>query len=293
MFPDDGVVLPKAFPFRGQDFRIWSDLFQVYLRQQKLNRSYLNEPAPGEDISDDRREQNEDIWGILLMSMDGNPENHFVVACAQSTRFSTNPDEECGDAPLAWARLRDRWAPDTPATYYQKFFDHIYSMKDEPNKDPTVFIDEVETMARELAEMGRVIETDFIKEQILLNLPDMYGTDSVLLRHKTKTLESIRKDLKSQYMRLIHHGFIVPPTDHPLAEGRSFFTSNGRNNGGHQRGGNSNSSSSSSNSNGNNGTRRFKGKCHYCRKVGHRAVDCQELEAAQNEVHGRSGGLVL
>jgi hypothetical protein len=150
----------KTLPFDGSDYDQWANKFTAFLSLMGI-KEYIKEPKDkdGGVISDDMKSKNEKAYNHLLLAMN-EPDSLEMVLNATSKRFLDDEDEECGDAPLAWKLLKDKWDPTKDINKHKLLFEFYHSKMEDVNKDPRDFILEMSIMQKKLRNMGENINFD-------------------------------------------------------------------------------------------------------------------------------------
>jgi gag-polypeptide of LTR copia-type len=114
------------------------------------------------------------------------------------------------------------------------------------NQDPDIYITELEALQVKMEELGHPITDQSLILHVLNNLNDNYEMEIKMLEHKmqlykesnkTITIDEVRTELNLRYERLCKTN---KPIDHAYYMGT-----------------------------------KYKGKCHWCGKIGHKASECR------------------
>ncbi|KAG7339583.1 gag-polypeptide of LTR copia-type [Nitzschia inconspicua] len=123
---------------------------------------------------------------------------------------ATSTDFPQGDATKAWKALQKRWEPKGEIDK-QNITDKFFSstLKD-LNVNPEDWITDLEEMQERLDDMGEKISDSMLTSHILHNVPEEYKVVvDMLSRNKTKTIESVKKELKAKWDRMKEAGTVT------------------------------------------------------------------------------------
>jgi hypothetical protein len=308
MMDPSAVVEPfETLPFDGTDYRGWSCRFAAFLSLMDLEDAIhppKEEEEGGGPITADMRARNKKAYRHIALAMD-DPVSLYLVLGATSRRFSDDDDEEeeeCGDAPLAWSLLRDKWDPKTDAAKEERLHkdkggpnkavdkhrllvQFYHTKMDDVTRDPAAFVSELTKIQKRLNAMGESISDDSLMGHVLYHLPEEYETiGALLLRDSTKTVESMKDELHHKYERLILSGKIqqrAPGRGPGAGPARRFAIScNFCGKEGHAASDcYSKKKKTLQEIQGSRTGRKIRGNCFYCNKPGHREADCRKKRA--------------
>jgi gag-polypeptide of LTR copia-type len=193
-------------------------------------------------------EANKRGYGDLILSIDCTTSAGKVAfAMIKGSKTTKNPG---GLLRTAYLRLKQKYEPNTTPQLMQLTRDfHSKTMK--PNQDPDVFITDLEALKVKMAELNHEVSDKALILHVLNNLSDHYEMEVKMLEHKMQlykdqtpskelSIEEVRTELNLRYERLKKaHG------KHHVIEHALYM------------GG------------------KFKGKCHWCGKIGHKASECR------------------
>jgi hypothetical protein len=195
---------------------------------------------------------NELAYTELVLSMDvkkasGKVAFNIVKGCKSK-------EYEDGNAAIAWERLRNKYQPTSAASLVKlecSFRQSVLKKKD----DPDAWITQLEEMRMQLEEMGSVMSDDQFMVHVLNNLTADYELQVALLERRIGstsnplTVDELRVELNLKFERLNikkDDGLDEEDAEQALVFGQ------------------------------------FKGKCHNCRKIGHKAANCHLKKDKQN-----------
>ena len=183
-------------------------------------------------------------FGDLILSIDcTTAAGKVAFAMVKGTKTKENPQ---GNLRAAFLRLKTKYEPSTTPQLMQLTKD-FHSKSLNKNQDPDIFITELEALKVKMHELGHEINDKSLILHVLNNLNENYEMEIKMLEHrmqllneanKEMTIEEFLTELNLRYERLKKHN--DKPIDH------AYYMGN-----------------------------KFKGKCHWCGKIGHKSVECK------------------
>jgi Reverse transcriptase (RNA-dependent DNA polymerase)/gag-polypeptide of LTR copia-type len=255
-----GEFSTKIIPFtgKGEDWESWKTKFQARAMLRGYEAILMgDETAPKTHTaagvklqnmsSEDKELMNANQRGFvdLILSMENTGAGKIALKIVMGTK--TDPELPGGSLRVAYLRLKNKYEPSTEPQLVlinKKF--HSTTMKH--NQDPDIFITDLEAMKTKMCDLGHKIDEKTLILHIMNNLTPEYATEVRFLEQRMQmlkeagkelTVEDVRNQLTIQYIRLKHSD--KPTLDHAMYMGT-----------------------------------RFKGKCHFCGKIGHKATECHQ-----------------
>ena len=159
-----------------------------------------------------------------------------------------------GNAREAWKKLTDKYQPDRAPNRVELKQEFTSKKLKDSSQDPDEWITKLEELRADLARMKSNISNEDFFIHILNNLPAEYDMEIKLLEDKLAnattplTLQTIRDELNLKYMRMKkrENSDNVNNNDGKEKEDTALFIN------------------------------QFKGRCNYCGRIGHKAVNCRE-----------------
>jgi len=255
---------------KAKDWLSWKEMFLAKLGQKnpkvrdcfKLEEEFLTETTSTEQVVLKKVEENKKIMEsayaqlLLSMSIDTTEGNVGFNIVRRSKRNGT------GDARLAFERLIKRFEPQTPVEK-GKLLEKFYSSKCKTNQDPESYIYELEELKGKIEALnkGSFIDEDAFMTHVLYSLPRGYdGLVEMLQKDLNRddaddeklTVESMAEQLSAKFVRMK----VGRAQEEVGAKEEVALVGFNR---------------------------QFKGKCHYCGKLGHKSVDCWERKRDEND----------
>jgi gag-polypeptide of LTR copia-type len=259
-----------AFTGKKDDWECWKDKFHaraiikgyegLLTGEEAAPKTHLPTGVKRSLITAEEKvliDENQKGFVDLILSMDTTTE---AGKMALKLVMGTKTDKELpgGSLRVAYLRLKNKYEPSTEPQLVllnKKF--HSTVMK--ANQDPDIFITELEAMKTKLNDLGHKMDDKGLILHILNNLSPDYSTEVRFLEQRMQTLkevnkeltiEDVRDQLTIQYIRLKQNRNDKPVVEHALYMGA-----------------------------------RFKGKCHFCGKIGHKATECRQKLQSGNGNH--------
>jgi hypothetical protein len=153
----DSAIQVVLFSGKPKDWLAWMENFLAKARRKGLKEIYLRDPTkkiptvnelqnldetkPADKLLIDLAKSNEDAYAEMIMSIDTTTTAGMVAfRIVASTKTTDYPD---GNAPIAWARLKAKYQPDTGAEL-SRLTKEFYAMDMKEGQDPEVFITKLE-----------------------------------------------------------------------------------------------------------------------------------------------------
>jgi hypothetical protein len=279
----------KTVTFSGtrEGYHVWEFKMRAFLREIGCADS-LDRPDMNSSVSDpDERKRNDRAYSRIALAM-----NMDDIVSSNLVRRSISATYPDGDAAMAWNALADRYAP-KKAVDRQTLVTELFATKLDKQKDPEIWIVELQRMQSKLQEMGENISDGLLMAHILGNLPPEYeNVSDNLASQDNKTILSVTVALKDKFERLKKVGKLGSADETALI-GYKKFSGNCRYCGkkGHKASDCFKKRDADSNKNGSGRNKiGFKGTCHHCGKKGHKKSECYQLK---NKMDTEESGAVV
>ena len=192
-------------------------------------------------------ELNKKAFGDLIISIDcTTAAGKVAFSMIKNTKTKEYPT---GDITIAWLRLKKKYEPST-APQLMRLTREFYHKFLKPDQDPDVFITEMEALQIQMQDLGHHMPDKNLIMQVLNNLTRDYEMDVNMLEYRMEqlkienkelTIEDVRTTLNLRYVRLkTSHKVPHKSVEHAYYMGG-----------------------------------KFKGKCHWCGKIGHKSSECK------------------
>lgn len=312
----ESAIRVIVFSGKIKDWLVWSEKFMARAVQKGYNGILTGtDPLPDSaDVSANAkttRGLNQAAYSDLILSMADTDNGNVAFNIVRNAK---NDDYKNGNAYLAWKNLKKKYEPNTAPTE-MSLYRQLYQSKLEDKQDPDVWISRLEDLRFRLEAMGTKIEDRTFLMHIMNNVTHEYATTIQMIEKRNHkdvdeedrlTLEILRADLSLQFERLYGNNTGRNDDDeYALFAGGKFKgycrkcgkqghkqancrynknnhqnnngKENGNNNGNGPKYNNNNGNGNRPNNNRNNGNgARFNGECNYCKKTGHRWIECRK-----------------
>ena len=211
---------------------------------------FLSADFGAEALAEDQKELvelNKKAFGDLVISIDcSTAAGKVAFSMIKNTKTKEYPT---GDITIAWLRLKKKYEPST-APQLMRLTREFYHKFLRPDQDPDVFITEMEALQIQMQDLGHHMPDKNLIMQVLNNLTRDYEMDVNMLEYRMEqlkienkelTIEDVRSTLNLRYIRLK----TTQKVPHKSVEHAYYM------------GG------------------KFKGKCHWCGKIGHKSSECK------------------
>ena len=161
-----------------------------------------------------------------------------------------------GDARLAWTKLASKFESQTSASRVKLMNQFTTNKLKKLSQDPDVWISELELIRTRLSKMGTTLDDMYLMMHVLNNLPSAYDNLVDTLEDKLGAttdplnLEALREKLSEKYEKISARKKFRDSSSDSEGEEKALFAGG-----------------------------KFKGRCHYCGKFGHKAVDCRKKKS--------------
>ena len=256
-----GEVTIRTIYFNGkkEQWENWKDKFFV----KAAIRGYENILSGDDEVPNTHNEdgtkktltdeekllagQNLKGYGELMLSMNTNTDDGKIAfAVVKSAKTKQVPG---GNLRLAYLRLKEKFEPNT-APQLVTLTDKLHTLKLKPGQDPAAFITELEALKVRLSDMDYEVTDKTLILRILNSLTKDYEIEVKMLEHRMQqlkeankelTITDVRTELSLRYERLTAQ----KPVQAKQVEYAFYMGS------------------------------KFKGKCHWCGKIGHKSTECR------------------
>jgi transposase InsO family protein len=272
-----GETSIKVVTFSGKksDWVFWKDRYMARARKkgwQALLKGQENVPTARQEtngLNADQRaikERNEDAFADLLLSMDVSKPTgktcHRIIKTAASTTDYPN-----GNVTKAWEKLEKKFAPSNAPTRME-LNRQFHAAEMRKHQDPDTFIDYLDELRTRMDNAGDSIPEDKFIMHVLNKLPPEYEQQVVNLEERLESqnldMDKVRTDLQVKYQRLQarrkkRQGMDDDDESEDYEEKALAAYS-----------------------------KPFKGRCHRCGKIGHKARD--HKDGNNNNDNGNDNG---
>jgi hypothetical protein len=212
-------------------------------------------------------DKNKKGFGDLVLSIDcTKPQGIIAFAIVKNAKTK---EMLGGDLMLTFKRLKIKYKPNT-VSQVLKLTKEFHFKQLIKNKDPEIFVMELEALQVKLEDLSHLITDKTIVLEILNNLNEQYDMETKLLEHciylykeevkgKELSIKEVRTELNLRYESFCNNTRQASNTvKHAYYMGT-----------------------------------RFKGKCHWCGKIGHKSAECRQKLAdkpktiAENEQYNK------
>ena len=256
---EDRAIRVIAFSGKQADWTVWEEKFLAKANIRGYKKLLLGTeiaPKDGDEYDETTaiglenkrmREANEAAYTDLILSIDGTNASGRVAF--NLVRLSKNIDHADGDAKMAWARLRNKYATKSAPSLMALKKEFTNSRLTNRKEDPDIWIGNLEDLKIRIEQQGSKVEDVDIMIHILNNLPKDYEISQAKLEDRLNddidplTIEEIRTELNLRYQRMNLKKIV---DDDEEEEETALFAGV------------------------------FKGTCHGCGKQGHKRPDCPE-----------------
>ena len=210
-----GEKTVKVLVFKGgeDEFRMWNLKFLARARIKGYRKTLVGDaeiPKSDEelDLTDAEgkkksaiRKSNEMAYNDLLLSME-------EEVCFGIVAEAVTEDLPEGDSSLAWKNLLSKYMPKTNANKIQLKREFNNSRMEDENKDPEVWLTELERLRQRLKGVKVEISDDDLVLHVLGNLPENYETVVAIAENQMETgtdgltLENLKTMLRSKFQKL-------------------------------------------------------------------------------------------
>ena len=207
---EDKAIRVITFSGKREEWSVWEAKFLAKANRKGFKKVLLGkEKAPADSVSVDEstaagkelqkvREANETAYEELLLSIDGTSKVGRVAF--NLVKLSKTKDLIEGDARLAWAKLKNKYATKS-APSLLKLKREFVNSKLTKKMDPDEWITDLEDLQTLMVEQGHIIEEQELIMHILTNLPVEYEIVEAKLEDKLNddidpaTLDMVRREL--------------------------------------------------------------------------------------------------
>ena len=238
----------RIIPFSGKknDWRQWSRKFLAIAHRRGFKEYLDGTKTITSTSSADEIQKNTQAYNEMLLAM--SDDVSFGLVDESTTTLC--PD---GDAKLAWTKLQSKFESQTSASRVKLMNQFTNNKLRKLSQDPDVWISELELLRTRLQKMGSNIDESYVMIHIMNNLPSAYDNlidsleDKLGASTDALTLESLREKLSEKYEKIkMRKRFKTEESDSDDDE-KALFAGG-----------------------------KFKGRCHYCGKFGHKASECRK-----------------
>ena len=237
-----------TFSGKKSDWRQWSRKFLAVAHRRGF-RGYLNGSEKiSSSSSDDEKKLHMSAYNELLLSM----KDDVSFGLVDESTSTTCPE---GDARLAWTKLESKFESQTSASRVKLMNQFTSNRLRKISQDPDVWISELELIRTRLKKMGTALDDMYVMMHVLNNLPSAYDNlvdgleDKLGATNEPLTLEGLREKLSEKYEKIRARKKFRDDSDSE-GEERALFAGG-----------------------------KFKGRCHYCGKFGHKASECRKKKS--------------
>ena len=205
-------------------------------------------------------EQNKKGFGDLILSIDcSTAAGKVAFATIKNTKTKEHPG---GNVRNAFNRLKQKYEPSTTPQLMQLTKD-FHSKVLKPNQDPDMYITELEAIKVQMEELDHSMTDKSLIIHVLNNLPKDYDMEIKMLEMRMQQLkeqgkelsvEDVRTELNLRYERIKRNN---PPQK---AVEYAYYMGG-----------------------------KFKGKCHWCGKIGHKTAECRLRISGKPKLVGNNG----
>ena len=234
------------FSGKKSDWRQWSRKFLAVAHRRGI-RGYLDGTETiSSSSSDDEKKLNMSAYNDLLLSM----KDDVSFGLVDESTSSACPE---GDARLAWTKLESKFESQTSASRVKLMNQFTSNRLRKMSQDPDVWISELELIRTRLKKMGTTLDDMYVMMHVLNNLPSTYNNlvdgleDKLGAKNDPLTLEGLREKLSEKYEKIRARKKFRDDNSDSEGEERALFAGG-----------------------------KFKGRCHYCGKFGHKASECRK-----------------
>ncbi len=258
-----GDVSVRVVPFAGKpgEWKDWKDKFAVKAAINGYDRVLSGEdkvPPLYDDkgnkltLSEEEKkisDANTTGFGELMLSINTEePEGKVAFAMIKAAKTKIYPH---GNLLTAFKRMQAKYEPNNTPQLVQ-LTKEFHSKTLKPGQDPDHFITYMEALRVRLDEMDYPITEKALIIHILNSLTPEYVIEIKMLEHRMQqlkdvnkelTIEDVRLELNLRYARMKLNSTM--PKESKVVEYANYMGS------------------------------RFRGKCHWCGKIGHKSVECR------------------
>ena len=260
----DTSIRVVVFSGKREDWENWREKFMVKASLRGYEGILLGDDKVPETHDKDGKkktlkpeeqviiEANKKGFGDLVLSIDcSTSAGKVAFSMVKGTKTTENPS---GNLHAAFIRLKAKFEPNTTPQLVQ-LTREFHSKKLGRNQDPDIFITNLEALKVKMAELGHNLPDKSLILHVLNSLPEQYELEVKMLEHKMELLkeknkeigiEDVRNELNLKYERLKMQ--VKPTMDHAYYMGT-----------------------------------KFKGKCNYCGKYGHKSTECRFRNSNSNK----------
>ena len=215
---EDRAIRVIAFSGRQADWTVWEEKFLAKANIRGYKKLLLGTeiaPKDGDEYDETTaiglenkrmREANEAAYTDLILSIDGTSASGRVAF--NLVRLSKNIDHADGDAKMAWARLRNKYATKSAPSLMALKKEFTNSRLTNRKEDPDIWIGNLEDLKIRIEQQGSKVEDVDIMIHILNNLPKDYEISQAKLEDRLNndidplTIEEIQTELNLRYQRM-------------------------------------------------------------------------------------------
>ena len=288
---DEKAIRIIAFSGKKNDWRQWSRKFMAVANKRGYKEYVEGNKRISSSSSEEERGKNTAAYNDMLLAMT----DDVSFGLVDESTTSECPD---GDAFLAWSKLQQKFESKTSASRVKLMNQFTNNKLKKLSKDPDEWISELELTRTRLKKMGTDIDESYMMMHILNNVPGAYDNLVDALEDRLDsstdplTIENLREKLSEKYEKMkARKKFRHDDSDSDEEEEKALFA------GGKFKGRcnycgkfghkaiqcNKKKNDEKNKSQGNNGNRRFNGKCNFCGKFGHKEVHCWEKHGKPNK----------
>ena len=231
-----------SFSGKRNDWRVWSRKFLAVVEKRGYKKILTGAVKITSSSTDDEKKFGVNAYNNLLLAMT----EGISFGLVDELTSGSCPE---GDAFKAWKKLMARYESQTSASKVKIMGQLLTSRLTKRNKDPEVWISELEMLRSRLSEMGTTIDDEFLILHILNNLPSDYDNvvenleERVDLTTNPLGIEDVCQKLSEKFEKMRLRKKLKEDTDDE--DEQALFTT------------------------------KLKGRCNKCGKFGHKAKDCR------------------
>ena len=243
---DEKAIRIIAFSGKKNDWRQWSRKFMAVANKRGYKEYFDGTNRISSTSTDEEKGKNIAAYNDMLLDMS----DDISFGLVDESTTSLCPD---GDAFLAWTKLQQKYESQTSASRVKLMNQFTNNKLKKLSKDPDEWIAELELTRSRLKKMGTEIDESYLMMHVLNNMPSSYDNiidtleDCLDSTTDPLTIENLREKLSEKYEKIKAKKKFRQDDSDSEEEERGLFAGS-----------------------------KFKGRCNYCGKFGHKAAQCNK-----------------